>query len=176
MNMGNEDVLQWVAGQWAGCFRLVSAELALPDGGVYFPFGKRPVGTVIFSDVRVDREQGQVVGSFFAQLMHEERTGFAGDFPTAEEALQAYAGYVAYYGAFTIDGRLLEAERDAGGNIAEVSGRLVNHVRAALNPNWVGGDQTRQFELSENRAVLSVVPGPDGDGAPPVVLAWEREG
>ena len=60
--------------------------------------------------------------------------------PKPEEALAAYAGFVAYFGTYTVD---------------ETTGAVIHHGEGSLNPSFFGTDQVRPATLEGNRLILS---------------------
>jgi hypothetical protein len=173
--MTDDDILHYLADRFSGSFRLVSAEFTGPRGESFYPFGERPVGCAVNQGVRVNRAVRRVEGRFYAQLMNPERGRLAGDFPTPQEAVHAYATYVAYYGAMAIDLANVEVETGRSGEVVRATGVLVNGVVAALNPNWVGGEQVRYFEMAGERLVLRMPPLQSATGLTTGALSWERE-
>jgi len=135
--------------QFVGCWKLISHEFKTPEGRVFHPWGDDPVGSVIFD----------AKGNFSAQIMRRDRKTFASESPTPEEAKAAYVSYMAYYGTFEINAE---------------DGILLNHVEGALNPDWVGGDQIRYFEFSDDKITLRTPPIKRGDIEITGTLAWER--
>ena len=71
---------------------------------------------------------------------------------SSDEAREAYLGYVAYFGTYSVD---------------EAAGVIVHHVEASLRPSYAGTDQRRPATLEGNRLILS-------DGKTFRVV-WERE-
>ena len=71
--------------------------------------------------------------------------------PTPEEARAAYAGFVAYFGTYTVD---------------ETAHAVTHHVEGSLNPGFLGTDQVRPAALDGDRLTLS-------DGKTYRVV-WER--
>ena len=69
------------------------------------------------------------------------------------------AGYIAYYGTYTID---------------RSRGVVTHHVEGGLFPNWVGGIQVRQFRLEGDRLTLTPPPIRFGGEETTTVLVWER--
>ena len=138
--------------QLVGVWRLVSSEFRTSRGEVIYPLGEDALGQAIFT------ESGHMSG----QLMRQNRPVFAsGDQAggTAEEIQAALQGYVAYYGQCDID----------------VENRtLTTHVEGSMFPNWVGGDQVRDYELDGRQLVLKTPPIPLGEAELIGVLTWER--
>ena len=134
---------------FVGCWKLVSHEFRSSDGRVFHPWGDDPVGIVIFDEK----------GHFSAQIMRRNRPKFSSDIPTLEEIKPAFNGYMAYFGRYEI--------------IADKN-MLINHVEGSLNPNWVGGEQIRYFEISGDRVTLHTEPQKRGGVEVVGTLMWER--
>lgn len=138
--------------QLTGVWRLVSSEFRTSSGGVIYPLGDDAQGQAIFT------ESGYMSG----QLMRPARPLFAsGDqaSATAEEIQAALQGYVAYYGLCEVD---------------VLKKTVTTKVEGSLNPNWVGGEQVRFFELSDKRLILKTPPMPFGAEEITGVLTWEH--
>lgn len=135
----------------AGCWKLRTFETHHPDGRVTHPFGPSPIGLVV---VTPD-------GWASAHLMRPDRIKFtdADVPPTAAEAQDALRGFVAYYGRCEVD---------------ESNRTLTTHVEGSANPNWMGGDQVRQYELRDGILVLSPPVRQTPAGPLEMELTWER--
>ena len=138
--------------QFLGAWRLVSYELTAQDGSVRYPFGESPIGLAVFT----------ADGYASAQLMRGGRQRFRTDSlrdGTPEEMAGAFAGYVAYFGKCDVD---------------EATRTLVTHVEGSLFPNWMGGDQVRNYEFRDGKLILMpqalLVQGEAVTGS----LTWER--
>lgn len=59
--------------------------------------------------------------------------------PSPEQALDIFKGYIAYFGTYHID---------------EDAGLIVHHVEGGLNPNDIGSDQKRPFQLSGDKLII----------------------
>lgn len=105
--------------RFVGNWRLVSF-VNIDDKGVAMP--SRFTGGRIMYDAS---------GQMAAQLTHAGRPALPSSSTDAERAA-AYAGYVAYYGAYEIDA--------AGGTVT-------HHVEGSTNPNWPKTDLVRHFEF-----------------------------
>jgi hypothetical protein len=148
MNPQKEKILDQLAGAW----RLLSSEFRTSDGAVVYPLGEDAAGQCILTS------DGYMSG----QLMRKDRPNFAGGNQasgTPEEIKAALEGYVSYYGHFDID-----PDRQ----------QLTTHVEGSLFPNWIGEEQVRFYELSENRLTLKTPPIPLGDDEITGYLIWER--
>ncbi len=125
-----------------GGWRLVSWENRAADGRVTYLMGRDALGYLLYTSD----------GRFSVTISRRRRAPFAADDllggSTGEKAVAA-EGFIAYAGRYTFDGE-----------------RVVHHVELSLFPNWVGTDQERVVELSEDRLTLS---------AGPLLLAGERQ-
>ena len=93
-------------------------------------FGENPVGYFSFDGS----------GHVSVQFQKESATKlFANDEPTPEEALNAYQGYLAYFGTYSVD---------------DDAGTFTSVVQGALNPLLIGTKQTRHFEVSETQLIV----------------------
>ena len=136
----------------AGVWRLLSSEFRTSHGDVIHPLGEDALGQAIFT------ESGYMSG----QLMRQNRPLFAsGDQAsgTDDEIKAALQGYIAYYGPCEVD----------------VDNKTVSTVvEGSLFPNWVGGQQLRYYELTDDRLILKTPAISYGDLEITGVLTWER--
>ena len=58
-----------------------------------------------------------------------------------EERAAAFSTYLSYCGTYEVEGDV-----------------VVHHIEMSLFPNWVGGEQKRQFEPSDDKLVLRTPP------------------
>jgi hypothetical protein len=134
-----------------GVWKLVSFHTRDASGKMTYPFGQDARGRLIY----------EPNGRMAVQLMDSRRPRFTADDPliTSEAELrQAFGGYAAYYGTYSI-------------NPDEQT--IVHHIEAALIPNWAGTDQKRHFEYDGKYLTLSgplKLGGIEGK----VSLVWER--
>ena len=131
---------------------MVACEGQWSDGRVTYPYGKEPVGMLIYD--------GQ--GHFSGQISDTGRPEFAsGNLlkGSPEELKSAFEGYVAYYGGYEVD---------------EVKGHMTHRVEGSFFPNWVGQEQTRLFEFQGDKLRLSTLPIKGSRANLTVVLLWER--
>lgn len=148
MNPQQQEILNHLAGAW----RLLSSEFRTSRGDVIYPLGEDAGGQCILT------KEGYMSG----QLMRRDRPLFAAGNQAAgtpEEIKAALEGYVSYYGPFDID---------------PARQQLTTHVEGSLFPNWIGEDQVRFYELTENRLTLRTPPIPLGDDEVTGYLIWER--
>jgi lipocalin-like protein len=137
---------------FVGTWRLVSAEFRSGDGQIVYPYGREPVGLLVYD------AHGYMTG----QIMGSERPAF----PSAQgssdspEALKAVLkSYIAYFGTYEVD---------ADNNT------ITHHVRGSLVPDWVGSDQVRFFAFAGNQLTLSTPPLEGRKATITGVLVWER--
>lgn len=117
----------------AGTWRLQSYETVHADGRVDYPFGEAVVGLLVYT------KDGFMNG----QVMRCNRTLLPSGYRrkgAIEEALDAFDGYIAYCGRYTVD---------------EAASEVIHHVDASLYPNWVGGEQRRNVRFEGNQLTLS---------------------
>ena len=130
-NLRNNAIVQ---NQFIGTWQLVSSETRDADGQVTYPLGPDAVGYLMYtSDLYMS-----------ATLMKANRPKFAaGDVGggSTEEMAMAAQTYLAYCGKYEI--------RD---------NKVIHHIEASLFPNWVGVDQERFFEITDDRLELRTPP------------------
>ena len=136
-----------------GTWKLTGAEFWWPDGQVADLYGSAPTGTLIYG----------AGGDMAVQIMRADRPPFAaGDFRdgSIDELRAAVAGYIAYFGRYTVD---------------EATHTVTHHMRGSLVPNWVGHDLTRVVELAGNRLTLrTAAPMPTAGQTAMGALMWDR--
>jgi len=140
------------AQKFIGTWQLVASEFRASDGKVAYPLGEKAEGILIC-------DSG---GRWAAQLMRPDRPKFAsGDMQggTLEEIKTAADGYVAYFGTYEVNNK---------------KRTVVVHVEAALFPNWVGQDQIRFYEFSDDLLTLKTPPLLLGGHETTGVLVWKR--
>lgn len=138
--------------QLAGVWRLVSSQFRTSGGEVIYPLGEDALGQAIFTET----------GFMSGQLMRQGRPQFASGNQasgTAQEMEAALQGYVAYYGTCEVD-----VEKQT----------LTTHVDGSMYPNWVGGFQTRFYQLDDKQLTLTTPPITIGEEEITGVLVWER--
>jgi hypothetical protein len=136
-----------------GTWILVSFESHGAGGEIRYPFGPAATGRLMYD----------AAGNMSAHLMVPERPLFAsGDLTrgTDAEVRAAVAGYIAYFGTYTLD-----ASR----------GIVTHHVHGSLFPNWIGVDQVRQFRVEADRLTIATPPVRIGGVESTTVLIWERD-
>lgn len=139
--------------EFVGAWRLLSCEARDSRGQVQYPFGERATGQLFYDGA----------GNMSAQLMKADRTRFAARDPargTDAEVRDAFAGYVAYFGTYSID---------------DEKSTVTHRVTGASFPNWVGVDLVRHYTFDDGgRLRLSTPPIEVGGQSLDYVLLWER--
>jgi hypothetical protein len=115
--------------QLVGNWTLISYITENPDGSKGKPYGDA-VGRLSYD------EHGHMSG----QVMRPGRALVAPGDWQAQQVRSAYAGYIAYFGTYEVN---------------PAQDTVVHHVRGALNPGWVGGDQVRRMRFDGDLLVLS---------------------
>lgn len=107
-----------------GTWALVSTEWKRADGRHANPFGEGAAGVLIYA----------ASGYMSAQIMRADRPAVDPEQPSGIDTAMtsAIAGYVAYFGSFTVDG---------------AAGTVTHRVIGANHPQWVGMDITRRFTI-----------------------------
>ena len=136
--------------QFLGTWRLVSFEVRSAGDKVYYPWGENPDGYIMYTPQ----------GYMSVSMMASGRPVFeARDLPkgTEQEKVAAADKYISYAGKFEVRGN-----------------KVYHHVDVSLFPNWVGGDQVRNFRFEDNRLLLSTDPVPGDEKQKAGYLIWER--
>jgi lipocalin-like protein len=100
-------------------------------------------------------------GHMGVQIMNPDRPKWkTDDQPTRDEAMTSVAGFEAYSGTYEVH---------------ESEGYVVHHTELSLDPNGVGRDRKRKFELNGNQLRLTPPPLKTISGATvDETLVWER--
>lgn len=139
--------------QFAGSWRLVSAEGHSSDGSITYDWGQEPLGRVMFD----------TAGHLSLHLVDPDRPNFeSGDFlrPTVEELSKAFNGYFGYFGSYEVD-----TEKQT----------VIFHIKGAAYPNYIGSDQFRYYEITGDTLVLRTPPERAGGEDIVYYVTWERE-
>jgi hypothetical protein len=134
-----------------GAWKLIEYEDHLAGGTVEYPFGKNPVGLLIYDDS----------GHMAVQIMkvpHPRVASGDEEKVAPEEKGALFDSYVAYFGKYTVDW----------------TRKIITHkVEADLYDVYVGTSQERPFELKDDRLTFS--PQWERDGKPVRgIRAFER--
>jgi hypothetical protein len=115
-----------------GAWRLRAWETTAEDGAIDHPMGEDPVGIVIYTDE----------GTMVTILARADRAPFAGaDLlgGSVEEKVAALETFVSYASTWRLEGD-----------------EVIHTVVVSLFPNWVGTQQRRRIELSEDGGTLTL--------------------
>jgi hypothetical protein len=119
-----------IEGQW----NLLAWRRVTGDGAVSYPFGEKASGMLVYT----------ASGGMIVQMTAAGRQPLDTNDPIGgkvEDRAKAYSGCLAYFGRY------------------EVKGEEVHHfIDGSLYPNWIGADQGRPFELTDDRLVLRTPP------------------
>ena len=133
---------------FAGTYRLVTTEVKDANGTWSQTPNFNRIGYITYSDT----------GYMGVTTMQKNRTRFAGDQPTPEEAQEALRGYNAYYGPYTVN----EEEKF-----------VVHHRAGQINP---GGEVNakRFYDFVGNQLILTPAPASGGKEQATRHIVWER--
>jgi len=137
-----------------GMWKLISSEMRTSNGDVFYPLGEDCTGTLMLDSA----------GHLSAHLMRLARPEFAsGDIlrGTDEEIKTAYQGYVAFWGNYKVD----DTKRE-----------MTYVVDGSLFPNWIGHENLRFYEFSDDRQTLTLRTPPFLAAGNEIVgmLIWQR--
>lgn len=136
-----------VAERLIGSWRLVSYETIDEAGRRGAPYAAA-VGRLTYDDR----------GNMSGQVMRPDRARVEVGVGNAQSVRAAYIGYIAYFGSY---------------EVAPDGTSVIHRVEGALNPEWVGGTQTRKLRFEGERLVLSA--DVDKNGATVThTLTWAR--
>ncbi len=119
-------------GHFIGTWRLVGFEEEQANGVVHYPYGREPLGLLIYD----------ANGNMAVQIMSRERETFpVNDFSQvdAEKLKAAIAGFTAFFGTYEVD---------------EKAGVITHHVAGHVLPASVGKILPRGYELTGDRLIL----------------------
>jgi hypothetical protein len=118
-----------------GTWDLVSLFGESTDGETWHIYGENPAGMLIYTAER----------TMTAVLMKQGRPQFTGgpDSPTAKELGEAFFGFDAYCGTYTLD---------------PDQNKITHHVLASRLPAWEGSEQVRHFDLHQDTLRIRSAP------------------
>ncbi len=110
-------------------------------------------------------------GYMSVHLMRPGRAAYAGDQPTAEEALRTTETYGSYFGPFSVH----EVEGCITCPGPRDQGYVVHHRVGSENPGDSGTDARRYYELTDTHLTLRPPPRQDDEGRQVITaLRWAR--
>src|SRR4026207_1105824 len=125
-------------------WRLVAFEEEQPDGEIIHPYGKDPVGLLVYDPSR----------RMSVQIMRRDRDSFSSaewESAPADEIKKAIKGFTAFFGPYEVD---------------EENSIVLHHVEGHVLPESVGKVLRRNFTFSGD--VLTLKPSPNRR------VIWER--
>lgn len=120
--------------QIAGAYTLARWTARSANGTVEYPFGERPTGNLVYTPG----------GRVAVMLAAGDRPNLSTDDIVGEgvdERAAAFSSFMAYCGEYAIEGDV-----------------VVHRITMSMFPNWVGVEQIRHFELSDDELVLQSPP------------------
>ncbi|HEX2426798.1 MAG TPA: lipocalin-like domain-containing protein [Gaiellaceae bacterium] len=134
-----------------GRWRLLSYVGRAGDGTLIYPLGADPQGSLVYTEG----------GWMSAHISAGDRV----DLTTADllggseaERAAAFSSYLAYCGPYEVNGDV-----------------VVHRVTMSSFPNWVGSEQTRQFQVTGDELALRTTPMDVGGTSLVNELRWRRE-
>ena len=118
--------------KFTGAWRLVTFEERALDGELTYPYGKHPVGLLVYD----------ATGQMSVQIMRRDRPDLSttnSQEISPEEIKAAVEGFTAFFGTYEVD---------------ESNCLIIHHVEGHLLPNSVGKNLKRAFEFSGDRLIL----------------------
>jgi hypothetical protein len=136
------------AKQLVGTWTLVRYEVTRPNGAKLYPYGDPSKGVLTYD----------TSGRMSVQIMRPNRRHATDQQETSEDIRDAYNGYVAYFGRYSLDRE---------GSV------VTHHVEGSLDTWRIGVDQVRPLKLDGGRLVLSAEFTTDGERRTHTIT-WER--
>lgn len=138
---------------FTGTWKLLSYEVHSNEGKITHPWGRNLEGQIMYSEE----------GYMSVAMMAIDRPIFADSRDiskgTIEEKTAAIDRYLSYAGRY---------------DISEKEGKIYHHLRISLFPNWINGNQVRNYRFEGNRLHLSTDPAPGDTKQKTGHLIWER--
>lgn len=138
--------------QFVGTWSLIAVENTNPDGSKTLPYGRNPVGLLVFTEA----------GDYALQILKATRPKVAaGDKnkATADENAALVQGNNSHFGSYTV-----HPEK-----------RTIDfNVQHAFYPNWEGNVQVRSYQL-ENDILSYVVTNTTNGGAITATVVWKKK-
>jgi hypothetical protein len=137
-----------------GTWSLLSFELIGDTGETYYPYGKAPVGLIIYS-----RDGFMSVNIMSSGRRSFSAIAFGGIAGTSEEKIAAFDTCLSYSGRYEI---ILE--------------RVVHRIEVSLFPNWVGTSLERGATVHDDTLQLSAGPVAFEGRTRTLKITWKRVG
>lgn len=141
-----------ISKQFAGTWSLIAVENTNADGSKTLPYGKNPVGLLVFTDA----------GDYALQILKATRPKVAsGDKnkATPDENVALVQGNNSHFGTYTVHNE---------------KHTIAFNVQHAFYPNWEGNVQVRSYKL-ENDVLSYVVTNTTNGGAVTATVVWKKK-
>lgn len=141
-----------IRNQFVGTWSLVAVTNTNADGSEVLPYGKNPVGLLVFTDA----------GDYAIQILKATRPKVAaGDKnkATPDENAALVQGNNSHFGTYTVN-----SEKH----------NITFKVQHAFYPNWEGNVQVRSYTL-ENNVLSYVVTHTTNGGAITATVVWKKQ-
>lgn len=136
-----------------GTWKLIAWRRNASDGTISYPLGADARGVLVYTP------NGQMA----VQITRSNRPALTTDDPLGGDVTaraDAYSGYLAYFGTYTVQGKT-----------------VVHNIDGSLFPNWSSEKQVRPFTYKPDELVLQTPPTQGADGTTVVnELSWARDG
>ncbi|MEW6209027.1 MAG: lipocalin-like domain-containing protein [Acidobacteriota bacterium] len=117
--------------EFLGAWKLIAVEDRLADGEIVYPYGRDPVGLLIYD----------ASGKMSVQIMKRDRAPVSSG--EMEEIKAALEGFTSFFGSYEID---------------QTRGVIIHRVEGHLLPDSVGKALERKYEFSGDRLILRPSP------------------
>jgi hypothetical protein len=134
-----------------GSWKLKAAKTVRANGEIVFPYGKNPIGLLIYD----------ALGNMSGHVSRRGRDAYKMDDlrkGTVQEMSAAIKSYLAYFGTYTVNKK---------------GGYVTHRVTGSLFPNWIGSRQKRFYKLTRDTLELSAPFTLDGQ-IHTALLIWKR--
>jgi hypothetical protein len=142
---------EYIREKLTGTWKLQSWVYTNERGEIVNYFGDHPSGILMYD----------AHGYMNAQLTRADRKPFGSpaiNGGTADETLEAFHSYIAYFGTYS----------------EQAPGEVVHHVHGSLFPNWVNRNELRYATIEGDKLTLSTPPVPVAGGQIVFTLTWRK--
>lgn len=115
-----------------GTWNLIKWSNRLDDGTEIHPFGEDLKGYIHYAED----------GHLFVHIMTADRENYSGSDP--------------FKGTLDEDAAAIRSQLSYAGTYEFIDGKIIHHVSISSFPNWVGGDQVRDFKFVDEYLHLSM--------------------
>lgn len=148
-----------MAHKFIGVWKLMACEMRFPNGRVFYPFGTKPAGYIIYTEdgymsASLMNTERPMVGMTIEKLNLTKYGFFKPIFLNAAyRYFKAATAYVSYSGPYEIKGD-----------------QVIHHCEVSLFPEWTGTTLSRDYEFAGDKLYLRA-PVPNGGL---YEFVWER--